>query len=494
MSLGASATATAASRAIGLVRGVALAWLIPQEQFGLLGVALLVANVLMPACSAGLYEGAARYVPFHESTGRLRRFVIEVSLLVVSIALVICGILVLFAGPVGSLLFSAGRLASGTGGPDAGFAQTIPLTRAVLACVLTLACYQTLLGVLRGLRMFRAVGTAELLSAVVFTLLAVVGACLGYTTAQAVMWGYALSCALSVAVFAPGLFARIGTARYEPIDRPKREPSPLIIFSLWAAGTTVTWHALSYYPMWYLLKVSDSATVGTFHAVRIVTQLIQVGAVVLTGVVAADVNRLWEQQGRKAAVLRLELLTKASLIGLMTAATLLLLVRPLVMRVFPEAFAAGAAAYNPLVLFFLLVGIVGLAAVRLNLVEKPKLVFLAWLVGAAVNVAASFVLFGFTSGSAGINGQSALQAAAWAGIAGVTASLIVCVAFANREAVGVDRRAIFLILVSYSAGLGWLVALPVAIAVLAVAATTRSILTADDREQLRARLVRFTGR
>ena len=192
--------------------------------------------------------------------------------------------------------------------------------------------------------------------------------------------------------------------------------------------------------------------------------------------------------------MRLERLTKASLIGLMTAATLLLLVRPLVMQVFPEAFAAGAAAYNPLVLFFLLVGIVGLAAVRLNLVEKPKLVFLAWLVGAAVNVAASFVLFGFTSGSAGINGQSALQAAAWAGVAGVTASLIVCVAFAGREAVGVDRRAIFLILVSYSAGLGWLVALPVVIAVLAVAATTRSILTADDREQLRARLVRFTGR
>lgn len=491
MSLGASVTATACSRAIGLARGVVLAWLIPQEEFGLLGIALLVANILMPICGAGLYEGVARYAPLHEASGTLRQFVLRVSLLVLVIALVTCGILVLGSGTVGSWLFTAGWFASGTAPSPEHVAQAIPLTRAVLACVLTLACYQTLLGLLKGLRLFRAVAAAELLAAILFTLLAVAGASLGYATAHAVMYGYALSSALSVVMLAPGLFIRVGTTPQPKPDRPRRGPASLVFYSLWAAATAVTWHALSYYPMWYLLKVSDSATVGTFHAVRIITQLIQVGAVMLTAVVAANVNRLWERQGRDIARPQLELLTRASLIGLMVAATLLSLARPLVMGLFPPAFAAGTAAYDPLVLFFLLVGIVGLTAIRLNVVERPKLVFFAWLLGAAVNVIASFALMGSATGSGNVDDLSPLQAAAWSGVAGVTASLIACVLLAGRHAVGPDRRGIVLVLLCYSVGLGWPVAVPVVIAVVAAATTTRAVFTAADREQLRVQLFRL---
>ncbi len=75
------------SRFVGLFRGVALAWLIPQGQFGLFGVALLVVNVLLPVCSAGLYEGVTRYVPWHESAGTLRRFLVRSSVLAVGLAL-----------------------------------------------------------------------------------------------------------------------------------------------------------------------------------------------------------------------------------------------------------------------------------------------------------------------------------------------------------------------------------------------------------------------
>jgi O-antigen/teichoic acid export membrane protein len=494
VSLGASAGATVISRAIGLVRGVALAWLIPQEQFGLLGVALLVANVLMPACSAGLYEGAARYAPFHESAGTLRRFIVRVSLLVAGVTLVTAGILAVFAGPVGSLLFSAGRLASGTLGSAGSDAYSIPLTRSVLACVLTLACYQTLLGLLKGLRMFRAVGAAELFSAVTFTLAAIIGAGVGYATAQAVMWAYALSCALSVLVFAPGVFAQSGAVLLEPAERPGGKPSSLVRYSLWAAGTAIMWHTLSYYPMWYLLKVSDSATVGTFHAMRIMTQLIQIGAVMLTAVVAAEVNRMWEQEGREPAVWRLELLTKSGLVSLLAGATVLLLARPLLMRAFPDAFAGGASAFDPLVLFFLLVGVVGLVAIRLNLVEKPRSVFVAWLVGAAVNVAASFALLGSAVGSPAALGESALQAAAWAGVAGVTASLAVCLALAAREGVGLRWRAVALGIVGYAAGLGWPVIVPVLVVILAAALTTELVFSTQERLQLRSSIARLMGR
>ena len=94
-SIGASAAVSVVSRLIGLVRGIALAWLIPQAQFGLFGVALLIVNVLLPLCSAGLYEGIGRYVPLHESAGTLRAFVIRSSLVVVVVALVATAVLAL---------------------------------------------------------------------------------------------------------------------------------------------------------------------------------------------------------------------------------------------------------------------------------------------------------------------------------------------------------------------------------------------------------------
>ena len=58
-SLRVSTLAAIGQRGLGLIRGIALAALMPMDEYGLLGVAILVANLLMPACSAGLYDGMA---------------------------------------------------------------------------------------------------------------------------------------------------------------------------------------------------------------------------------------------------------------------------------------------------------------------------------------------------------------------------------------------------------------------------------------------------
>ena len=84
-------------RGLGLVRGIALAALMPMDEYGLLGVAILVANLLMPACSAGLYDGVARYAPHHESTGTLPRFVARAGGLALAIALITTVLLFVFA-------------------------------------------------------------------------------------------------------------------------------------------------------------------------------------------------------------------------------------------------------------------------------------------------------------------------------------------------------------------------------------------------------------
>ncbi len=480
MSIGATAVASVVARLIGLARGVALAWLISPAQFGLFGVALLVVNVLLPVCSAGLYEGVARYAPRHESGHSLRRFVFRSFITVCVIAVAATAILGLFGVPVGSLLFSTARTLANSDIADATTADVGALMRACLVCVLALAIYHTLLGLLKGWRMFRAVGVAELIVAGLFTVVAVVSAAGGLTTARALMLVYALACAACCLAFAPGLFRRVTRVVASSGESPRRPASSLVAYSVWAAGTAVLWHGLAYYPMWYLLKVSGPETVGTFHAVRIITQLVQVGAVMLTGVVAANVNRLWEQQGRDVAAARLTLLTKACLIALLAGATFLSVCRPILMRVLPEAFHAGEAAYGPLVLFFLLVGIVGLVAVRLNLVEKPRWVCLAWSAGVAVNVVMSFVLLGGADASVPDPGE-ALQAAAWAGVAGVTTALLVCTLVVWREGLALDVRTVALIIAAASVGFGWIVAVAVLLVLLVLASTTTAIFPSHER-------------
>jgi O-antigen/teichoic acid export membrane protein len=242
--------------------------------------------------------------------------------------------------------------------------------------------------------------------------------------------------------------------------------------------------------MWYLLKVSNSQTVGTFYAVRLITQFIHVGAVMLTAVVAANVTRVWEHEGQEAAVPRLTVLTKASVLALLAAAALLAALRPLALRLFPSTFAPGQSAYDPLVLFFLLVGVVGLVAVRLNLVEKPRLVCLAWLAGAIVNVSASYVLLHPIGGCGVVSEAAGLQSAAWAGVAGATAALAVCLMLAWREGLAIDGASLFLVGAAYVLAAGWILALPIVTLLVASAFATRFIFSPVDRRALSVSLFR----
>lgn len=498
VSLGASSVAAAGSRLIGLARGIALAWLIPQAQFGLFGVALLVVNVLLPVCSVGLYEGVTRYAPYHESAGTLRRFVIRSGLLVVGLAVTATVALALIIEPLSSILFSAARVGQPEVSESAVTAGLNSLTRAALVCVLSLAAYQTFLGLLKGLRMFRALSVIELMTACLFTLLALLGAFGGFVTAGALIITYAVSCVATVVIFSPGLILKISEmedVKQRVAETGSRRPrSRLLTYSLWAAGTAILWHALSYYPMWYLLKVSDHKTVGTFHAVRLITQFIHIGAVMLTAIVAANITRVWEHSGRETAVPRLNLLTKGCVIVFLLGATILALLRPLALWLFPEAFASGKVAYDPLVLFFLLVGVVGLVAVRFNLLEKPRLACLAWLVGAVVNVVASYLLLPPGRVTITPSNTAALQAAAWAGVIGASATLTVCVLLALLKGLGLDRPTLVLILAAYALAGGWVGGLLASMALITLLFTTRLFLSDAERSEFAVTILRSSAR
>ena len=349
-----------------------------------------------------------------------------------------------------------------------------------------------MIGLLKGLRMFRAVSVAELSTASVFTLFAVALPLLGYPTAEALLWSYALSNAAGLALYLPGVLARLPAGVGVAPERTDGTAPPVLRYSLWAAATALLWHALSYYPMWHLLRVTDQATVGYFHAVRAVTQLVQIVAAMLTAIVAAHVAALWEQQGRAQASARLNLFTNGSLILLFTGGTLLLVARPLVMQLFPATFAAGAAAYNLMLLSFMLMGTVGLLTVRLNLLEKPRLACLAWLGGLGVNVLVAFMLLGSVTavGGAGaadaIAGEAALRSAAWASVAGVAVALALVIGLLAGVRYFTPKSTLLLLVLSLTVGAGWPVAVPVCLISLLLGCTTSVFFTLSERAELRA--------
>ena len=500
-------------RAVGLVRTIILAWLLAAEQFGLFGLSLLVINVLLPFCSAGLHEGVLRYAPLHEGRGTLRPFVARCGVLLAAFSVVSAAVLLLCSDVLEPILFETARAISAAGSDATTVVETTGLLRASLACVVTLAGYQTLIGLLKGLRMFRAGSVAELGTGVLFTVLAVTLPLMGYPTAKALLWSYALSNLVALAVFLPGLVASLpigadiaagadlpaeaGVA----LERAPRGTPPLLRYSLWAAATAVLWHALSYYPMWHLLRVTDQATVGYFHAVRAVTQLVQIVAAMLTAIVAAHAAALWEQQGREHATARLNLFTNGSLLLLFTGGTMLLIARPVVMRLFPATFAAGTAAYNLMLLSFLLVGAVGLLTVRLNLLEKPRLACLAWLGGVAVNVLVAFALLGpVTSGAVSsipgetIAGADALRSAAWASVAGVAVALSLVTVLLAGVRYGPPASTLLLFVLALSVGVGWGLAVPMWLAALLLGGTTSAFFTSSQRTELRTWVERVRRR
>lgn len=479
-------------RGIGLMRGIVLAWLLPPAEFGLFGVALLIVNVLLPLTTAGVYEGVTRYAPQHEIAGTLRAFCLRAAAVAGALVLGSTVLLFVLSGILGPQLFAAAQaISSGASAPS----DTGAVMRSVAVCLVTLGPYHVVLNMLRGLRLFRAAAAMELLTGIVFTLVALTAAAVGYNTTRALMYIYAGANVLSILAFLPGVAERVAGERVRS-TAPPAITRTLLRYSSWLALTAFVWHLLSYYPTWHLLSVTDRETVGAFQAVRTITQLVQILGVMLAGVVAAHAAHLYEQQGRAAAP-RVDGMTHGTLLVLLWTATVLSVGQNLLMRLFPASYAGGSAAFDPLMLFYLLAAAVGLLAVRMNLIERPRLVCWSWLVGAAAAVIAGVSLLGSPwggpSAAAPDSAQVTLErltAAAWIGVAGAAAALVTALALLYRARFAPPAATLLLIALAAAVGFGPLWAAGVGLIVAVLATCTNVWLAAEDRARLFALLRR----
>jgi len=249
-----------------------------------------------------------------------------------------------------------------------------------------------------------------------------------------------------------------------------------------------------FYPTWHLLKSTDRDTVASFYAVRMLAQLIQQAAVLLTMVIYSHAVRILEHEGRAPALNNLDVLTKASLLALVCLGTTLSVCETFAMHLFPVAFAEGVIVYDPLLLLFTLSGVTGLLAVRLNLVEQSRLVFWAWVSGVCVTVGSTLALLGMPGQVHFASHRAALSGAAWAGVFGLVVALAVVAVLLRRRSLAPGLDVWWLIVGAVAIGAGWKVCLPVTLVLVAVALGSSWLFSPDQKEQLAVSLKRFIRR
>lgn len=464
VSIVAGAAATVLSRAAGLARGIALAWLMPASQFGLLGLAMLVVNAMLPAVSAGLYEGAVRYAPLHEAAGTLRRFALQAFGWGGAVALGLCLALLPFSGPVGRFLFSAAGQTATPGSTDtATLASVAAIYRAMLACLLILTAYHISLGFFKGLRIFRALGAIEVTHAAVFTVAAVGAVYFMDRTATNVLLAYALSVLLCTLGALIVLRRRVAETEAPARIRHGRAPArTLLLYSGWSAVTAVSMQFALLYPVWFVLRRADAETAGAYQGLRMFLQFVQIGASLLAGIVAANATRTWESQGASPAQRQLRFLSRRVLVVLLMGSVVMSLMQTPIMFTLPSSFRLARAVYDPTIVYFLLIGLAALLGVRLQLAEKPAAVTLAWLLGCAVSMIAAPMLFKYL-GAGRSNSHAALLAATWAGILGGMATILVIEMSVIRKGLDWDACAAVLVAVGVLCAFGWPLGGPVVI-------------------------------
>ncbi|NLX21536.1 MAG: oligosaccharide flippase family protein [Phycisphaerae bacterium] len=482
--LGVYLPSAATYRLVGLARGVILSWLLTEWEFGVFQVALLTVNILVPLCSAGTYDALARYVPQYEARHMLQGYLRRATPCALLMTCLLVGIATVLAEPMGSFVF--GSLADAD--LSAGAANQLPLTRWTLAATLAVAGYMILLAIVRGLRMFWAVSVMELVSNLAFTGSTLLVALAGYPLAISMLTCYAGTYIIVTLVFSVLLWRRL---RHMPDQRSVVEEhttgrtigpvlDQMLRYSLWTALAAVMWHALFYYPLWYLQKTNGPEVTAVFAGVRLITQAVIIAAASITTVLQTSVTRTWESIGHESADRQLGLAHKAAWLLILAGCAALIAAGPLIIALFPAGYAAGLTIVAPSVALYAIGAQLLFLTIHFILIEKTRYLLVLWLSGALGNAAFATWMI-----RPELTADQALTAAAWSGVLGTGVALVGTLVALWIERRPVEARMLLLIASTYLLALP-LPALLVAVGILLLAAgATPMVFSRNERRELR---------
>jgi O-antigen/teichoic acid export membrane protein len=248
---------------------------------------------------------------------------------------------------------------------------------------------------------------------------------------------------------------------------------------MWAAAAAVIWQALQYYPMWYLQKTHGPMLTAVFGSVRMITQIVVVGAVTVVAVVQTSITKQWESQSREAADRRLALAYKATSLLMLAGCVAFAMAAGPIMRLFPPSYGIGTRIVPLCLLFFLISSHLTFLAIHFALIERMRDLFWPWALGLTGNVVLS-ALFVTPDRPA----TDAIVSAAWAGSLGLSLALAAAIALLRWERRPIDAGTVIFWIAIYILPLP-LAAQCLLFAVLLVLVTATGIVfTSAEKEQM----------
>jgi O-antigen/teichoic acid export membrane protein len=269
----------------------------------------------------------------------------------------------------------------------------------------------------------------------------------------------------------------------------------LLRYGLWLAAATVMWQLLQYWPMWYLNKTGSKELTAVYAGVRVIAQLVIVGAGAITTVVAAAVTRTWETRGWEVAEAQLRLTIKSVGLALLSVCAAAALCRGWLIGLFPTAYEAGGTILPVLLGNFMAVGMVGLLAVWFGLIEQTVWTLVVYAVGTFCNVWFGLYLMGGATRAheygtkfltVGIG--HLLPAAAWTGMLAALCAAGVCLCILRVAGRRLDVGTVVFPLSALLLGLRWEIMLAGAVLLVLTSWASAIIFSGDEKELIRTRL------
>jgi len=435
--------ATVAVRALGMGRMLAFAWLILKTEYGLQQLAFQLINLLSAVTRLGVPVALERYAPSHERTGQLVHFVRRGLWIASLITAALTLLLAALAPWLANLAFTgrAGQLRPA----DPDYGPLLQLTFACLGVMLVLTVFLSLQGVLRGLRMYRALAVMEVIHGVSFLAFGVGGLLLagvvrfshfptfdrlaGAAVVLTLAYGFSL-------VVASGwiglLFARhLGrwTAQHGPMPGSRRAlAARLLRFSGYLTGPNVLWQVFLIFGLWYVNTRHGESEAGLFAVTRNLMQAVQLLALAVWPTAQNAAAHLWERgpEHRPAAVYQIGQVFRLSGWPLWVLSAAVVLCRPAIEMLLPATYAGASAVLPWMLVMFMWMIHLSLPTAHAYLLENSKAVLAAAAVGLAVHAASAWWLVG-----AGKSIGAAQSASA--GAAAAVIVLLWLVARASRE-------------------------------------------------------------
>jgi len=388
-SMGVYLPAMVFQKAVGLLRVVLLVYLLSGApgEYWLWGTGVMVFTVAAPLLTLGASQGLTRYVSFYEARQRLTEFYRRVRLAVPVLALVLGAAAVLAGMQLADVAFPGLHELPGRWVGELFVAAAV--ANAVLVTV-----YHNLLGFLAGLRMYRVVSLLEVAFSVVFTVLAVltlraVPNGLAALVSHAAALAAVLACGVLLLHVAVGRRARESAAQ-PPAGGGSNDETRGILHRVLRYGSAAMlgsffWLTAQYVSFYLAGRLHGRQRAEEFFAFVQLSQPVLFLANAAWAVIFAHVAKLWETEGRLAAMRVLEASYKAVAMTLMTLTIVVYATSGLWVRVLPARFAGALPVLGGLLMFFQVIAHLAVMTILARLHERPVVIALAALAGASAN-------------------------------------------------------------------------------------------------------------